>query len=133
MASTEAYSWMEGQLWVFTGNLATSAVVAYATQNNLNLTWGNVNNQTLAGTYYDYNTGKRADLTVGAVMCFDSTLNRIADSATAVHMKFINSSVAGTAGYMLYSGRIDSLQFAGTERSPYTYTLAAHFNVWSGF
>ncbi len=133
MADSEAFSWMEGQLWVYTGNLATSAVVAFAQQNNLNITWGNVNSETLAGTYYDYETGKRADFTVGAVMCFDGTLRRIADARTAVHMKFINSSVNGSAGYMLYSGRIDSLQFAGTEASPYTFTLAAHFNTWSGF
>ncbi len=132
MADSEAFSWIEGQLWVFTGNLATSAVVAYATQNNLNFTYGMVNNQTLGGTYYDYQTGQRVDLTVGAVMCFDGTLRRIADSATAVHMKFINSSVAGTAGYMMWSGRIDTLSIAGTEKAPYTYTLAAHFNRWSG-
>lgn len=133
MADSESFSWMEGSLWFFTGNMATSAVVAYATQNNLNFSYGVVNSQTLAGTYYNYQTGQRVDLTVGAVMVFDSTLRRLADSATAVHMKFINSSVAGTAGYMLYSGRIDTLSFAGTERAPYTYTLAYHANQWSGF
>lgn len=133
MADSESYSWMEGQIWVFTGNLATSAVVAYATQNNLNFSRGVVNNETLAGTYYDYQTGKRVDFTFGAVMCFDSTLRRIYDSATAVHMKFIHSSVAGTAGYMFYSGQIDTLSFAGTEKSPYTFTMAGHANLWSGF
>lgn len=133
MADSEAFSWIEGQIWVYSGNLATSAVVAYATQCNLNLTWGNVNQETLAGTYYDYTTGKRADFTFGAVMCFDGTLRRMVDSATALHIKFMHSSVAGTAGYMLHSGRIDSLQFAGSEKNPYTYTMAGHGNIWSGF
>ncbi len=133
MADSEAYSWTEGQLWVFTGNLATSAVVAFAENTRLNLTWGNVNRETLAGGYYDYTTGKRADMSIGAVMCSDKTLARLADSATAVHMKFINSSVNGSAGYMLYSGRIDTLAYDGTQAAPFKYTLAYHANVWSGF
>lgn len=133
MPDSEAYSWIEGQVYIYTGNLATSAVVAYATQCNLNLSRGTVNSETLAGTYYDYSTGKRADFTFGAVMCFDGTLRRLFDSATAVHLKFMHSSVAGTAGYMLYSGRIDTLSFAGTERNPYTFTMAGHANIWSGF
>lgn len=129
----EAYAWMEGQLYVYTGNLATSAVVAYAQQCNLSLAWGTVNNETLAGTYYDYSTGKRADLSVGMVMTFDGTLRRLADSATAVHIKFINSSINGTAGYMLYSGRIDTLPIAGADNGVFTQSLTYHCNVWSGF
>lgn len=129
----EAYSWMEGTLLVYTGNMATSAVVAYATQCSLNLSRGVVNNETLAGTYYDYATGKRADFTVGMVMTYDGTIRRLFDSATAVHMKFMNSSINGTAGYMLYSGRMDTLNLVGNEGGVFAHTLAAHFNQWSGF
>lgn len=129
----EAYSWMEGQLHIYTGNLATSAVVAYAQQCDFNITWGNVNNETLAATYYNYKTGQRIDVTFGSVMTYDGILRRIADSATAIHMKFMNSSINGTAGYMLYSGEIDSLHIIGADKGIFTQTFAAHFNVWSGF
>lgn len=133
MADSEAISWPEGQLVIWTGIGAASAVVAYAQSNSLNLVYGWVNREQMSGGYYDVLTGQRADLSVGAVMCYDNTLRRIADAQTAVHMKFIGSSIVGTAGYSLYSGRIDSLNFNGTEAAPYTFTLAAHFNVWTGF
>lgn len=133
MADSQAYSWMEGNLIIFTGMGAASAVVAYAQNNTLNLQYGWVNREQMSGGYYDVLTGQRADLNVGAVMCFDGAIRRLFEAKTAVHMKFINSSVAGTAGYNLYSGRIDSLNFNGTEAAPYTFTLAAHFNVWTGF
>lgn len=133
MADSEAFVWPEGQLWIYTGNLATSAVVAFAQNSRLNLAWGFQNRQTMASTYYDVITGQRADMNIGAILCFDSTIQRIADAKTAVHMKFINSSVNGSAGYMLYSGRIDSLAYDGTEAAPFKYTLAYHANVWSGF
>lgn len=133
MAAGEAFSWMEGQLVVYTGNLATSAVVAFAQNTHLNIANGFVNNETLGGSYYDYKTGQRADMSIGAVMCFDGTLARMFDSATAVHMKFINSSVNGSAGYMLYSGRIDSLAHDGTENAPFKWTMTYHCNQWSGF
>lgn len=133
MASAEAYVWPEGQIWVYTGNLATSAVVAFAQNTRLSLAKGFTNNETLGGGYYDVFTGQRADVSIGAIWCFDGTLARIFDSGTAVHLKIMNSSVNGSAGYMLYSGRIDSLPYDGAEGSPFKYTLTYHANVWSGF
>lgn len=133
MADSEAFVWTEGQLVIWTGIGAASAVVAYAQNNSLNIQYGFVNREQMSGGYYDYSTGQRADLSVGAVMCFDGALRRLADSRTALHMKFINSSVNGTAGYNLWSGRIDSLNFNGSEAAPYTFTLAAHFNSFSGW
>ena len=129
----EAYAWMEGQLHIYTGNMATSAVVAYATDCTLNFTRGNVNQETLAGTYYNYQTGKRLDVSFGQVMTFDGTIRRLFDSATAVHMKVLNSSINGTAGYMLYSGTIDSLNINGADKGVFSHKLAYHCNIWSGF
>ena len=133
MGSSEAISWPEGQLIIWTGIGAASAVVAYAQNNTLNLTYGWVNREQMSGGYYNVLTGQRADLNVGAVMCYDGTIRRLFDSKTAVHMRFIGSSIVGTAGYSLYSGVMDTLNFNGTEAAPYTFTLAAHFNVWTGF
>jgi hypothetical protein len=133
MANSEAFAWPEGQLVVWTGIGAASAVVAYAQNNSLNIQYGWVNREQMSGGYYDVLTGQRADLNVGAVMCYDGTIRRLFEAKTAVHMKFINSSVNGSAGYSLYSGRIDSLNFNGSEANPYTFTLAAHFNSFTGF
>lgn len=133
MADSEAFVWPEGQLVIWTGIGAASAVVAYAQNNSLNMMYGWVNREQASGGYYDYLTGQRADLSVQAVMTFDGTLRRLAESRTAIHMKFINSGVNGSGGYNLWSGRIDSLNHNGTEAAPFTYTMAAHFNSWSAF
>ena len=129
----EAYAWPEGSVSIYTGAGATSAVVAYAQNSNLALTRGWMNQVTLGGAYSDHLTGQRADVSLGAVYTFDKTLQKLHESATAVHMKLMHSSINGSAGFILYSGRIDSFQYAGTEENPYTYTLAAHFNAWSAF
>lgn len=133
MPNGEAFVWPEGQVSLYTGNLATSAVIAFAQNTRMGFAKGFVNAETLAGTYYDYKTGQRVDVTIGAVWCFDNTIARLFDSGTAVHMKIINSGVNGSAGYMLYSGCIDSLPYDGTENAPFKYTLTYHANVWSGF
>jgi len=118
---------------LYTGAGAASAVVAYAQQTQVSITWGWLNHGTLGTAYYDHLTGKRADVSIGAVYTFDKTIKRMAESATAIHLKLMHSGLNGSAGYFLYSGRIDSLEYAGTEESPYTYSLRAHFNQWSAF
>lgn len=132
---TEAFTWPEGTVVIYTGNAtpSTSAIQGYAQDSRLSFAWGWDNRQAAGGNYRDHLTGKRVDVSVGAVYVFDKTLARIAESATAVHMKFIHSSVNGTAGYFLYSGRIESIEYAGSEPSPYTYTFKYHANYWSGF
>jgi hypothetical protein len=57
----------------------------------------------------------------------------MAESATAIHFKFIHSGVNGTAGMFLYSGRVDNLSIQGAEGQIYTYSMRAHFNNWSAF
>ena len=128
----EVFSWREGTVSVFTGAAATSAVVAYAENTNLSLVWGWDNRPAAGGNYYDQLTGLRADFTVGALVTSDETIQRIAQSATAVHIKYHQTSFS-TGGYWLYSGRIDRLQFQGQQGGLFSYSLVAHFNIWSGY
>lgn len=129
----EVYSWREGQVYIYTGNGATSAVVAFAQETRIGTTRGWVNQAHLDRTYSDHLTGQRADVSIGALYTFDNTIQKIDTSATAIHMKFWHSSVNGTAGMFLYSGRIDNMEFIGTEASPYLWRLQAHFNLWSAY
>jgi hypothetical protein len=128
-----AYSWPEGQIYVYTGNAATSAVVAFATDSNVTPLWGWDNRVAADGSYNDHLTGRRMNVTVGAIYTMDTTLQRIADSATAIHMKFLHMHYLGSAGIWLWSGRIDSLPLNGADTQPYAFSLQAHFNRWSAF
>jgi hypothetical protein len=130
----EAYSWPEGSIAFWTGSATASAVVAYATTNDLTLARGWENRRTLSGNYYDLLTGQRADLSVGAVYTSDLTLARMIESATAVHVRLNHTNVVnGSAGFLLYSGRVDALRYAGTDAAPYTYQLTYHANQWSAY
>lgn len=130
----EAFSWPEGQIAFWTGTATASAVVAYAQNNTLTLNYGWLNQQMLDGSYQDFTTGRRADLSVGALFTFDQTVMKIAQSATAVHARLLHHNAAeGSAGYLLYSGRLDSVALNGSEQAPYTYQLSFHANSWSAF
>lgn len=129
----EVYSFPEGTVSLYTGAAATSALMAYCQDTTVTLVWGWDNRPAAGGNYYDQLTGRRADVTVNLHLTTDEVIQRMTQSATAVHMKFNHSSVGGTGGYWLYSGRIDRLQFQGQQGGVFSYTLAAHFNRWSGF
>ncbi len=129
----EAYAWPEGTIAIYTGNGAASAVVGYAQQSQASRAWGWLNSETVGGVYADHLTGRRVDVSIQAMHTFDSTISKIADAETAIHMKFVHSNVNGSAGIHLYSGRVDSLDWVGSEGSPYTWALKAHFNAWSAF
>jgi hypothetical protein len=129
----ESFSWTEGNVYVYTGSLAASAVLAYAENTKVSLQYGWDNRAAANGTYADHLTGQRANVSMAAVYTVDPTLYKMVLSATAVHMKFIQNNAIGSGGVWLYSGRIDSIDKQGNQRTPYKYTIAAHFNVWSGW
>ncbi len=78
-------------------------------------------------------TGQRADVTIGGMVTQDFTIQKRFESATAVHLKIMQSSVNGTAGYILYSGRIDGIQWAAGEGGVFQGTLTYHANDWTAF
>lgn len=129
----ETFSWMEGQVYVWTGSATASAVVAYAQDMQGALVRGWDNRARADGSYSNALTGRRADITIHAMFTYDATLLRINESATAVHVHLKQSNALGSAGYFLYSGRIDRIDFQGSEGNPYVYGLAYHANVWSAY
>jgi hypothetical protein len=130
----EAFGWPEGQVYIATGTFAASAVVAYCENLGITLHKPTLNRVHADGTYRDHLTGNRADITIGAMWTYDMTIAKIFESATATHMKIINiAGGLGSAGYILYSGRITTFAPNGSNGNPFQYTLNYHANVWSAF
>jgi hypothetical protein len=130
----EVYSWPEVRLYAYTGTATTSALVGYGQDVTLALQWGYDNFQTLTGTWADTLTGQRADLLVGTLwIASNSALHRM--TGTAVHWVLRASAPAAgpTAGYLLWSGRIDTLTLAGRSGDLYSERLSYHCNAWSAY
>ena len=131
----ESFSWMEGNIYLWTGAAApsTSAVIAHARDTRMTPAYGWDNRPAANRTYRDHLTGARCDVTIQAAYTVDNTIMKIHESATAINMKFLHANGIGSGGYFLYSGRINSLAFAGNDRQLYVYTMNAYFNSWSAF
>lgn len=130
----ESYGFSEGNLHLYTGVTGASGTpVAYVQNVSLTLAIGWQPEPSISGVYRDHKTGLQANLNAGVCYTFDKTMQRMFESATAVHGKFIHSSVNGTGGYLLMSGRMDNLAYNGSQGGAMLYSLAAHFNIWSAF
>jgi len=131
----ESFAWPEGTVSLWTGNASpsTSALIAYAKDTQGTFVWGYDNRANASGVYRNHLTGYRADVTFNAIMTVDNTLAKIAQSATAVHMKLANINAIGSAGYFLYSGQIASIRYVGNEKAPYSYQMTTFFNSWSAY
>lgn len=131
---TQAFTFRNGQLHIWTGShTASGSALGYVEGVNLALNWGWQNDPSLSGTYRDHASGLRADLGFSKVHIFDPRLHILANLATAVHAKLTQSHILGSAGIVLYSGRIDQLAFRETPGQADTLSLASHFNIWSAF
>lgn len=132
---TEGFVWPEGVVAISTGvPFATSALLAYAEQTTVAEKWGWVNTPAADQTYYDHQTGQRADVQLGCIYTTDKTWLRIAEAETAVHLKFVyNNSAISSGGIFLYSGRIDNMQIVGQAAQVYKLSMTYHANAWSAF
>jgi len=131
--SKEAFSWPEGTLYVWTATATASATIAYIQNSRASMMQGWVNRATLDGNYWDHLTGQRADVQIGAIFSPDLTIQRIFNSATAVHMRMDQSNALHSAGYLFYSGRIDSLELVGNEGGNFQFNMTYHANRWSAY
>ena len=130
----EVFSWMEGSVHIWTGSASASAVVAFAQNVQGNPQYGMQSDAAASGRYFMHSTGRRFDLTIGALYTYDATLARMAASARSdVHVKLLHTGIHGSAGYLLYSGAIDALPFQGNEGAPYSYQLVYHCHSWKPF
>jgi len=130
---SEAYAWPEGEIWLWTGAAAASAEPSLAQNLDFTLTRAAQNRKAASGNYFNVQTGLIANVRIGGMVSHNFTEQKIFESATAVHMKLMQSSVNGTAGYILYSGWIDSLQQAAGEGELFLSTLTYHANDWTAF
>lgn len=129
----EAIGWPEGYVYLYSGSLAASALVALAENTQITFAYGWDNRPAAGGIYYDHLTGQRADVTIGATYMLDITTIKMMQSATALHMKFLHSGINGSAGHWLYSGRIDNYAINGRKGDVYKLSIKGHFNVWTAF
>lgn len=130
---TQAFAWPEGQVAIWTGNGATSAVFLYAQNTTVTINYGWNKRQVGDGSYHSHITGQQASISVAAARTYSNAVVKMAEAKTAVHMKFIASGIHGSAGYVFYSGQLMSVSENGSEGSPYSYTIAGDFNLWTAF
>jgi hypothetical protein len=131
---TEAISWPEGAIYLWTGTATASALVGLARDTTLSLLYGIDNYQTFDTAYHDLHTGQRADVGVGSLYTTDRlTLSTFADAKTAVHMHLAHTGVYGSAGWFLYSGALDLVQVAGGDGRTFEYRVQYHANRWSAY
>jgi len=133
MASSEALVWPEGTIHVWTGSATASAVAAYASNMSITPVVGFVNRQTMGGVYTNHETGRMVQFQIGMVASQHWTLFHMFSSGLMVHVHLAHSGVNGSAGMILYSGRIDSMPFVGQEEQTFQWTMAGHANVWSSY
>lgn len=131
--SQETFTWSEGLVYVWSATASSSAMIAYAQNSRVAIQRGWVNRATLDGNYWDHLTGQRVDVTIGALFSPDLTIQRLFNSATALHLHLGHSSLVGSAGYLLYSGQIDSLELIGGDGQTFQFNMNYHANSWSAY
>lgn len=130
---SEVYTWNEGQIYLWSGTATASALIAFAQNAQALLQYGWENHPSVAGVYAEHLTGQRADLTIQALYTYDAAAIKLILSATALHVKLDHSGINGSAGFLFYSGHVDTLAPGGSEGIPYSYTLAYHAFAWSAY
>ncbi len=129
----ESISFSEGSILFWTGT-STARAVAFVENGSLVLTQGWENRRLGSGQYIDLFTGQRADVQINAAITWDTTIQRIFQSATAVHMNVRHSGLLEpSAGYLLYSGRLDSLSVQGSQGQVVRLGIQYHTNIWSAY
>jgi len=131
--SAEALSWREGVVYIWTGTATASALAAYVQNVNIMPSIGYLNRQTMGGTYTNHETGRYVQFQVGLMASQHWTLFQMFSSGNEVNMHFAHSSVNGSAGIYLYSGRIDTMPLQGQEGAIFQWAINGHANVWSSY
>lgn len=133
MADQEAISFSEGLARMWTGT-ATAYTLAVVENVNVSLERNWLTYRTLDGTYRDLDAGYRCAVNVGAVWTYDNTISRWWASATAVHMEIYHSNtLAPSAGVLLWTGRIDSVQYNGQQGDVMRLQMAYHATNFSAY
>lgn len=131
---SEAYAWPEGSLHLWTGShTASGNPIAYATDSRVTLTYRWDWTPTLSGNYNPHLAGKQANIGIGGVYAYGANIVRLFQAQTAVHMKFTHQHFSGSAGFVLWSARLDNLTENGANGQTFGYSLAGQSYTWSAF
>lgn len=130
----EVYGWPEGSLWVWTGShTASGNPVAFVSDSNVRPTYQWQSDPTVSGSYRIHLGGVRFDANFNALFAHDTRLKILYAGTANTHIKFQQSGIHGTAGWIAYSGRINQLSEAGGEGRLYTYSLGYFSHIWSAY
>lgn len=130
----EIYAWPEGALYIWSGAAnASGTPAAYVNNATLAVQWQWSNDPRLDGSYRDHLQGKRGNLNATLAYTIGMGLVELAHATATVHFKLQHDGVDGSAGFIGYSGRIDSLNLNGSEGGTYGLSIAAHVNEWSAY
>lgn len=130
----EALSWIDSDCYISTGvPFATSGFFALCENTDVDRQYGYVNTVAANGVYYNHITGQIANVTIAAAHTVGLLAERIFDSKTACHLKFVYSGAQGTGGIYLYSGQIKQFTIKETHGAIAIYTMQYYANNWSAF
>lgn len=130
----EVYAWPEGELYIWSGAAtASGSPVAYVTNATLTTQWQWSNDPRLDGSYRNHLQGQRANINAALAYTIGTSAVTLAQNTAVVHVKFQHNGVNGSAGFIGYSGQIDSLNLQGSEGGTYGLSMAAHCNIWSAY
>lgn len=134
--AAEAFGWPEGLLYFYTGVTAQSGnPIAYVENSNGNLQWGWQWDKSLSGTYRPHLIDRTVDASFNARYTFETTttVQRLVNLETAMHIKLLHSSINGTGGLFLFSGRVAGFSVGGNAGDTYMYTISYQAHQWSAF
>lgn len=132
---SENYAFSEGSLYIWTGAATASGSVIALVQNvslQPNIQWQSFQN--LTGGYYQHNAGQNVNVNAGISYTDETYLLKLFALKTAVHAKIEHSSlVNGTAGYILYSGRLSLFGLDGSQGGVMNRALSYVGHEWTGY
>lgn len=124
----------DAQLHIWTGAVtASGSALGFVESTQFFPSWTWQTDASLSGTYRDHLVGVHARISTQQLYTTDQRIERLAELATAVHFKFIQSNIHGSAGYFAYTAHIDNLALQGGNGNMWRYTMNAHSNIWSAF
>lgn len=131
---SEVFAWPEGALYIWSGSAnASGASVAYVNNASIAMQYQWGNEALLDGSYRNHLQGKRGNINVTFAYTMNDAIVTLAEATATVHFKLQHDGVNGSAGFIAYSGKIDSLNVQGSENGTYAVSMAAHCNLWSAY
>lgn len=131
---SEIFSHAEGQLHVYTGShTASGNPIAYVENVGFQAQVAWQSNPALDGTYRAHITDERADLNFTVSYLLGSTLPKLFELRTGLHVKFTQSNGLGSAGYIAYSAVLTQAGLNGAAGGLFTQPVNGFCHSWSAF